>query len=211
MNSRALPLLGIIVAVLIFFGYVNPMWKGPIATTKAAIASNNAALSAARAYEAQQSQLTAARSSIDPAALARLTSFLPDSVDNVRIILDLDALAGKSGLVLSNINVAQSQSSSGSGTSNASGASAIAQPGAAGSMPGAGAAGARGTQSTQQGNQIGSIDLTLTAVGTYASLITFLNGIERSGRLLDLQTLSVSGSSSGAYSYQMTVRLYWLR
>ncbi len=165
-------MLAVIVALGIFFGYVNPTWSGEIATTKAAITSADAA-----EYTAKQSQLTSMRNAIDPKDLARLAAFLPDSVDNVRLILDLDALAARSGLALSNIDVADASSSN-------------AKTGA---------------------NPVGSVDLTLSAIGTYSALRGFLEGVEKSGRLLDVRDLTVKGSSTGAYNYQMTVRLYWLR
>lgn len=200
MNSRALPLLALIAAALIFFGYVNPTWRGPVKAAKAAIASNDAALAAATAYVAEQNQLAAARSAIPAADLARLLAFLPDSVDNVRIILDLNALASRSGLTLSNINVAES-----SGQGGESGSSSTGAP-TGGSTAGSGQAASRSAA-----NPVNSIDLTLSASGTYAALQTFLAGLERSGRLLDLRDLSVKGSNTGAYGYKMTVRLYWLR
>lgn len=186
MNSRVLPLLALLAAAGIFFAYVNPTWTGGIAATKAAIASDDQALLAADTYARQQNALADARNKIDPADLARLNAFLPDSVDNVGLILDLNALAARSGLALSNIDVL-------SNTANASGANA---PGA---LPAAGA------------NPVGSVDLSLSAAGTYTALQSFLAGVERSQRLLDVRDLVVKGSDTGVYAFQMTVRLYWLR
>ena len=185
MNSRALPLLGLIVAIGIFFAYVNPQWNGPIAAANAAIASDNQALAASADYSQRQNELASARNAIDPTNLSRLTTLLPDSVDNVGLILDLNALAARSGLSLSNVDVANSSSNG----SNASGAAA-----------GSGAT-----------SPVGSVDLSLSAVGTYSALEAFLAGIESSARLLDVRDLAVKGSSTGVYVYQMTIRLYWLR
>ena len=159
---------------------MNPAWTGSIAATQAAIAADNQALSSASQYSAQQNQLASARDAIDPAALARLTNFLPDSVDNVGLILDINALAARSGLSLSNVDVIANSSS------------AAAAPGTAASP-------------------LGSIDLSLSAVGTYGALQGFLKGVETSQRLLDVRDLVVSGSDTGVYTYHMTIRLYWLQ
>ncbi|MHB1769852.1 MAG: hypothetical protein ACYCPH_02095 [Minisyncoccota bacterium] len=183
MNSRILPLLALFVSVAIFFGYIHPTWTGGIASVQAAIASDNQALAAASAYAAQQNTLIAARNAIDPAALARLTIFLPDSVDNVGIILDLNALAARSGLSLSNIDVRS--------TANSSGTASGAVPGSA--------------------NPVDSVDLSLSGSGTYTAFQAFLSGVEKSQRLLDVRDLVVKGSDTGIYTYQMTLRLYWLR
>lgn len=187
MNSRILPIFALFAAVGIFFAYVNPTWSGPIASAKNAIALDNQALAAAKEYTAQQNTLVSARSAIDPTNLAQLAVFLPDSVDNVGLILDLNALAARSGLSLANIDVVTSDASSGSTS---------ALPNALGAV---------------QLSPVGSIDLSLSAVGTFAAFQSFLEGIERSTRLLDVQDIVVKGSDTGVYTYQMTVRLYWLR
>jgi Tfp pilus assembly protein PilO len=172
------------ISVGIFFAYINPTWSGPIAATKLAIKNDDDALSAAAQYKTTEGQLAAAEASIDPASLARLTTLLPDSVNNVGIILDVNTFAARSGLVLSNIDVLPN--------ADGSAASASGDP-------------------TDTSGSTGSVDLSLTALGTYSALQTFLTGIEKSARLLDVQDISVTGSDTGVYNYQMTIRLYWLR
>jgi hypothetical protein len=188
MSSRVLPIFAILIAVGIFFAYINPVWTGPIAATKDAIAKDNQALTSAAEYKTRENQLASARDAIDPGNLARLTTLLPDSVDNVGIILNINALAARSGILLSNVDVAANNSdgSPASGNSNSG-------------------------PSLTSVNPVGSVDLSLSAVGTYAALQTFLTGIEKSARLLDIRDVLVTGSDSGVYNYHMIMRLYWLR
>jgi len=187
MNSRILPTLSLVLAAGILFGYAGPAWSGSIAETKAAIALDDQALAAAKEYAAQQNSLASARSAIDPAHLDRLETFLPDSVDNVGLILDLNALAARSGLSLSDVDVITSDTDT----------AAAAQRG---SLPG-----------SSVPDPVGSVNISLTAVGTFNALQTFMAGVERSTRLLDFQDVVVKGSNTGVYTYQMTLRLYWLR
>lgn len=187
MTSRALPLLALFIAVGIFFAYVRPTWTGPIAEAKAAIESDNAALDAAAQYTMEQNALASERAAIDPQNLARLSILLPDAVDNVGIILDLNALAARSQLTLTTINVA-------TGGTSAPAASTGALP-----TSGAGA------------TPLGSVDLSLSVAGTYSAFQTFLTSIEKSARLLDVVDTVIKGSETGVYTYQMTLRLYWLR
>lgn len=182
--NRLIAIIAFGVAIGIFFGYVNPTWTGTIAATQAAIQQDNDALAAANEFNAKQNELASARNAIDPTNLTRLEDFLPDSVANVGLILDLNALAARSGISLSSIDVAQADTSA-SGNNSA--------------LPAAGE------------SPVGSIDLQLSAIGTYASLHAFLEGIERSVRLLDVTDLTVKGSDTGVYTYNMTMRLYWLR
>jgi Tfp pilus assembly protein PilO len=183
-HDRILPLFALMVATGIFFSYVHPTWSGRIAETKAAIISDEQALVAASAYTTRQNALATERNAIDPENLSRLAVFLPDSVDNVGLILDLNALAARSGLSLSNIDVTKNTVVS----SDASGALPVARA-----------------------NPTSSIDLSLSAVGTYTALQAFLVGIEKSTRLLDVQDIVVKSSDTGVYSYQMKLRIYWLR
>lgn len=185
MNSRILPAVALLVAAGIFLGYVRPTWNGPVAQAKAAIELNNQALEAAREYASEQSSLTAARAAIDPANLNRLEAFLPDSVDNVGLVLDLNALAARSGLSLANIDVITDEKS--------------------------GAATEQGGLPAEREHPIGSVSMSLSALGTFSALQTFLAGVERSARLLDVRDLVVKGSDTGVYSYQMEIHLYWLR
>ncbi len=149
---------------------------------KNSIASDNKALAAAITYATQQNELAAARNAIDPADLNRLVAFLPSSVDNVGLILDLNALAARSGLALSNIDVMTT------------------------------AVVSKGNDSTlAPTNPVGSVNLALSAVGTYTALQAFLRGVETSQRLLDIRELVVKGSDTGVYTYQMKITLYWLR
>lgn len=184
MNDRILPLGAFALALAIFFGYVTPLWNGQIAEANAAIAQDSTALDSAAQYVARQNQLAAEQAAIDPTALARLATFLPDSVDNVGLILDINALAARSGLALTTIDV-----DAGASTANTTAAS----------LPSAAP------------NPVGNVDLTLSASGSYSSLETFLYGLEHSERLLDVRDLTVKGSTTGVYTYQMTVRIYWLR
>jgi hypothetical protein len=186
MNSRILPLISFIIAIAIFFAYVNPAWTGSIAAAKQTIATDDQALVAAAHYTAQQNQLAAARDAIDPTGLSSLETMLPDSVDNVGLILDLNALASRSGLSVSNIDVVTNASHNTQEQSN-------------GALP-----------STAQG-AVSSVDMSLSALGTFGALQNFLVGIEKSARLLDIHDLVVKGSDTGVYTYQMTIRLYWLR
>lgn len=194
MTNRLLPFLALVAAVGIFFAYVNPLWHGAIKDAKAAIAQDNQALDAADAYVTRENELAAQVNAIDPAALARLSTYLPDSVDNVGLILDLNSLAESTGVVLSSVDVAGSGQAS-TGQAATTGTSAATT----------------GTDAAAGGSPVGTIDLTLSAKGTYDALLAFLNGVEYSERLLDVTDLAVTGSNSGVYDYRMTIRLYWLR
>lgn len=183
--NRVLPLVALSAAVGIFFAYVNPTWSGPIAAARDASKLADSALAEAEKYVVRKEELYTERAALDPENLERLRTLLPDSVDNVGLILDINALAARSGISLANIDVATADSGAKSG--------------------------AQGALSIATANPIGSINLSLTALGTFSAFQTFMDGIERSARLLDVQDIVVKGSDTGVYTYQLTLRLYWLR
>lgn len=182
MNTRLIPTFAFVIAAGIFFGYVAPTWSGSISEARATIKANNKALAAATTYATQQNELAAARNAISSSDIARLETLLPNSVDNVGLILDLNALAARSGITLSNVDVLTNAAAVGSANAAARAA-----------------------------NPVGSVDLSLSAVGTYTALQSFLAGVERSQRLLDVRDLVVKGSDTGVYTYQMKITIYWLR
>ncbi|MEJ0053922.1 MAG: type 4a pilus biogenesis protein PilO [bacterium] len=176
-RSPLVPIALILIATGIFFLYVRPTYNGSVAAMQAQIAGYDDALTAAAAYSAKANELAAARNSIPPENLKRLETFLPDGADNVQIILDLDALAARSGLSLADF------------TTSAPRAEDANAP---------------------TGNQIEPVDLTVTATGTYGALRTFMAGVEKSLRLIDIMNLTVKQADSGVYTYQLGLRFYSL-
>ena len=191
MNNRVLPILVLVLAIGVFVGYVNPTWTGKVAETKDAIAANENALAAAQSYLTREEELLQKRDDMDQNELAKLSAMLPDGIDNVGLILALNALAARSGLALSNVDVSQPTGTT--GTSGFSGSGSGAGPDFGDVTP------------------TGSVDLTLTATGSYTAFQSFLSGVERSERLLDVRSIGVQGTNTGLYTYQMTIRFYWLR
>lgn len=182
--ERLLPIVGILIALGLFFGYINPTMTGPIAATRAEIEGYDNALAAAEEFKEKQATLEAARAAIPPESIVRLESFLPDGVDNVQLILDLDALASRTGITLSNFDTSELEKESAQSTDG------IVMP---------------------DGMPVESIELKTTGKGTYAAFRTFLDATEESLRPLDLVSLDIKTSTNGVHTYGMVFRLYWLR
>jgi len=186
--NRFLPFIVVILAAGLFFSYVRPTWDGDIATTRAQIDSYNSALDASARFVAKEAALEEERNKLPPDKLDRLNIFLPDSVDNIQLILDLNALASRSGLTLSNFT-----------TSNVPNAPDTTSTAAASNGAFSGAT-----------PLVDSLTLGVNAQGTYNSFRSFLTGVEQSLRPLDVSMLSVTDSDTGVYNYQMTLKFYWL-
>jgi len=187
MNNRLFAFLALLLSIFIFFVYAEPIWSSDIAKNKVAIESNTQALAAAQKYTERENKLIAERDAIDPAKRASLETLLPNTADNVQMVLDLNALAAQSGLTLSSIDVA----------GGASGAATREDTG--------------GLDGSEAVNPVSSLDIALSVSGTYSAFQRFLEGVEKSQRLVDVRDLTVTGATTGLYTYQMTLRIYWLR
>jgi hypothetical protein len=187
MIGRILPVVLIVLALLIFVGYINPTYTKVILPLEAQIKQYDSTLAAANDFNQKEAELASARSAIPADSIARLQAYLPDGVDNVQLILDLNALAAKTGITLSNFTIT---STNGSGPAPDQSAGAL--PLSAGGQP------------------TDSIDVTVTAAGTYSAFRTFLDGIEQSLRPLDLMQMTLTDSANGIYTYNFTFRIYWL-
>jgi len=190
MMYRLIPVLMLLGAIGLFLGYVQPAYTVELAALSNEIKDYDAGLAAAKQFKEKEIELMKQQSTIPSDQLARLNSFLPDSVDNVQLILDLNSLAARSGVQLSDFEVA-------------GGGEGISEDGAL--------APAENATPFDSGEPVESIELSLSASGTYAAFRTFLDGVESSLRPLDVVELSLQDSQSGIYTYDIALRLYWLR
>lgn len=182
-------IIGFAAAVAIFFVYTQPTYE----TTRSMQAQNgqyDQALAKANELQQLKQTLLSRYNALDPAALERLQKLLPDHVDNVRLILDIDSLATRYGLGLENVEVGAPESSGNTKT----------------------IAGTIGSQS----RVYDSLTLRFNTHGTYASFSAFMKDLESSLRIVDLENLEISRErvlSSGvlSYRYSLTLRTYWLK
>jgi hypothetical protein len=129
--------------------------------------------------------LLARYNAFNPDDIERLHKLLPDHIDNVRLVLDLDTLASKHNIALQNVAVARpnEQSSVGNGTIG------------------------------PLRQSYDSVTLKFATSGTYDRFKTFLLDLEDSLRIVDLTALTMSAEASSAgeptYRFDVTLRTYW--
>jgi hypothetical protein len=182
----------ILLALALGYLYIYPTWTGVISTDQQQIASYNSALDGALKFSDQEKQLITQSNAISPSNLMRLQEYMPDGVDNIQLILDLDQLARRYGVGLSDFAI---QNNSTDGTD-----STAAAPGNPDS----------GSTALQSEGATNSLDLTVTATGSYDSFQAFLTAAELSLRPLDVMKLGLVSTNTGIYTYTMTFRIYWL-
>ena len=190
MIRTVISLVCLLAAGAIFFMYTQPTYD-TVQAENAQIAQYDEALTKASELQQLKQSLLSRYNTFDPLAIDRLQKLLPDHVDNVRLILDIDSLAGKHGMALQNVVVSQNASAQGS----QSAASAIG--------------------ASKQ--RYDSLTIKFTTQGSYDTFRKFLTDLESSLRVVDLVSLSITrggaqaGSAGLVYSYDITLRTYWLK
>ncbi len=149
------------------------------------------ALAKARELQELIKSLLDRYNSFEPGDLDRLNRSLPDHVDNVRLVLDLDNLASKHRMSLENVAIGQAAKNS-----SQSASVGAAQP------------------IGKNDQKYDSLTLSFTMHGTYEDFTAFLKDIESSLRIVDVVSLGIVPDSSqavGQYQYDMMIRTYWLK
>lgn len=106
------PILLLIISGLIFFLFIDPQYKDA-KELRAKDAEYTAALYKTSELRNQLEQKLAAANNIDEADRQKLVKMLPNNIDNVQLILDLDNIASRYGLVVRNIKVDQATAGQG--------------------------------------------------------------------------------------------------
>lgn len=175
----------IVISIAIFFGFTNPRYQG-VKVIRDEVARYDEALDRAKDLTALRDELNAKYSSFSPDEIDSLNTLLPDTIDTVRLIIDVNNIADRHNLTLLNISVAGGPDQNKNQNSGAIGPS---------------------------GNDYGTIELSFNVSTTYDQFKTFLSDLERSMRLIDVKNISFGAAAEGTglTTYSVQAETYWLR
>ena len=193
----AIILIGI--SLVGFFSFSSPLYKD-ISDLKMQIASYNEALDNSKALENERDKLTAKYNAINPENLVRIQKLLPDNIDNIRLILEIEKVALPYDMVLKNVkfNTVKKENTT----------------------PETGATQGGGTQVDQSFNKdYGSWDLEFSTSGTYNNFINFTKDLESNLRIVDISSIQFSSgpdtklnpSLPEVYKFDFKIKTYWLK
>lgn len=94
----------IIVAVALFFGFTNPKYQAT-KPVRDKVAQLDEALTKAKELTELRDELTIQYNAFTPEEIKKLNTMLPDSIDAVRLIIDVDSIADRHDLSVANISV----------------------------------------------------------------------------------------------------------
>lgn len=102
------PILLVIVAGAVFFLYIDPQYAN-VKKLKAEAAQYDQALNNSKQLQTVRDELLSKYNTFSTSDITKLQKMLPDNVDNVRLILDIDGIASKYGMTIRNVLIDQTK------------------------------------------------------------------------------------------------------
>ncbi len=178
-----MPIILLVAAIGLFAGYTNPTYQDT-KDISAQTAAYDQALTTANQLKSQRDQLLAKRDTFSSDDVQKLQEMLPDNVDNIRLIIDINNIAARHDLTLKNVSLGTVSSASSARSTSAVGAS---------------------------GDPVGSVELGFTVTTSYNTFLAFLSDLEHSLRLIDVEKIDFKNTgTTDSADYTLTIRTYWL-
>jgi len=174
-----IPIILVVAAIGLFVVYTNPAYQASKALS-AKVAAYNDALDKSKELRQVRDQLLSKRNTFSADDVQKLQEVLPDNVDNIRLIIDINNIASRHGISLSGVNIGDI-----GGTKNAPVAGVGSGP-------------------------VGNVDIGFSVATSYDGMLSFLNDLEHSLRLIDVEKLTFTASATDASTYAFNIRTYWL-
>lgn len=194
-----LPISLIIVSIILLITIINPYFKD-VSTYNEAITAYNLAIDSSSTLQKTQDALIEKYKNIKQNDKDRLDHFLPNTINNIKFILEIEKIASIHNLQIMNIKFRSDQPSS---------------------VEGAAAGNTSTTLAGSANTLYGIFPLEFTVDADYNTFLSFLKDLELNLRLIDVQTISfsvpasatktVGGTDPNIYSYSLNVQTYWLK
>ena len=197
-----LPIVFLIIAGGIFFIYIDPTYTH-VKVLLAQESQYDEALSRAKELQGVRDQLLVRYNTFSQNDLTRLQKLLPDHVDNVRLILDLDSMASRYGMRVRNVSVDTGNSGAGQKTTRTAPAQGAIAPGSPLAVS------SQQLGSTSQTYE--SVVLSFSVSGSYDTFRQYLGDLEKSLRIADVTGITFVPNETGIYDFTIRLKTYWLK
>ena len=205
-----LPIILIGIALAGFFMYVNPTYTN-IKSLQSKLSQYDAALSNSKIFEGEKERLTKKSQAISALEKTKLSILLPNSVDNIRLILELDNTASTYGMSLKDVKYSVDtliKDPTVTDTTDKPVKAKVLQ------------------SKIKEKKDYGNWDLEFSTQGTYANFLSFLNDLEHNLRIVDVVAVDFSSvatktnnatgitldtTSNENYKYNFKIKTYWLK
>lgn len=189
-----LPVILIGLSVVGFSMFVAPIYA-EIGGLKDQVLSYNQALDNSKALEDERDKLTKKYNLIDPGNIAKLEKLVPNSVDNIRLILEIEKIALPYGMQLRDVkyDIIKEEDAT------------VVQGG--------------GVVTPNENKDYGTWDLSFSTQSTYDNFVAFMKDLEKNLRIVDTSSIQfdsnigtgLNPSFNQVYKYSVKIKTYWLK
>jgi len=179
----ALPLLLIVSAFGLFYVFINPRYQNTKILQEEA-SQYEEALAKVEELKVVRDELLTQFNSLPEENVEKLNRIVPDRVNTVKLVADIDSVAGRHGITVSNIMVVEEDANASTGVVEPS----LAKP-------------------------YKVITVSMSFTSNYGNVIPFLSDLEKSLQVVDIKILGFdsSASNSNLYQHELSLETYWMR
>lgn len=188
----------ILASVGIFFFYIDPEYK-KIQQLQAEFEQNQKILEIANKLDSRKDQLNDKFNQISQTEKSELEKLLPDTVDNVRLIIDMNNIAEKFGIIIRDISIDTKDSATTETkkvVSQKSNFDGVLE---------------ENSIKYVDTSRVGVISFSFSVSAKYEVFLEFLKQLEESLRLVDIRNIEVTRGAGIFYDYRITLDTYWLK
>lgn len=192
MRKLLYPIIFVAIMIFGFFWYLQPTYA-EIQDLKDDVSAYDETLSQVGELQSELNGELEKRDAITSQQLQRLNRVLPETVDTVRFLIELDQIAAQHGMSVDDVSFSGAPARFG---------------------------GSDGSDDDGSG-QYNSLEASFSVAGPYSDVQDFMRDIEKSSRLLDITNFTLTTPEStnnndeeeslqvGSNAYQFTLRTYW--
>ncbi len=192
-----LPIFLILLSIGAFMMLIVPKYES-VSLLRQEVGAYDNALNNSKALESERDKLVTKYNAIDQGNLDKITKMLPDSIDNIRLILEIEKIASPYGMTLKDVKYEDVKK---------------AEEGEAAPLA--------GSSNEAINEEYGVWNLEFSTEGSYNNFINFTKDMEKNLRLVDISSVefsaaegpsnSKSGNSNDVYKYNFKIKTYWLK
>ncbi len=182
MQQFIFPILLIASSIGLFALYTNPTYQAA-KEVAVEVSAYNDALDKSQELRRIRDEKIAAFNTFTDQNKNRLVSILPDNVDNIHLIIDINNIAARHGLSLKNVSLGTISDSATTRNALAVGSS---------------------------GSPVGSVELGFGVSASYDKILAFMADLEHSLRVMDIEKMSFTAGERDLADYNFSIRTYWL-
>ncbi len=209
-----LPVFLIGVGIGGFFLITKPIYSEIEALQKEGEAYEQALQNSAN-LQKERDRLTTKLNSFNPEDLAKLEKMLPDTVDNIKLILEIQQQASNQGIVVKNVQFEPKQFLDQEDTNATSTTATGAKPASTTSTT---QPVRRTATSANENPDFEMFELQFSVEGSYKDFVAFMQLMERSLRLIDIKSITFTPGTSekdkkytDQYKYLFKINTYRLK